>query len=59
MNETIGVIGAGTMGNGIAHLAASNGYEVVMYDIKPELVERGVQNISKKTIFDALVNASI
>lgn len=47
MNEIIGVIGAGTMGNGIAQLAASNGYEVVMYDIKPELVERGVQNISK------------
>lgn len=47
MNEIIGVIGAGTMGNGIAQLAASRGYEVVMYDIKPELVERGVQNISK------------
>jgi len=47
MSEIIGVIGAGTMGNGIAQLAASNGYEVVMYDIKPELVERGVQNISK------------
>jgi len=47
MSEIVGVIGAGTMGNGIAQLAASNGYEVVMYDIKPELVERGVQNISK------------
>ena len=47
MNEIIGVIGAGTMGNGIAQTAASHGYEVVMYDIKPELVERGVQNISK------------
>ncbi len=47
MSEIIGVIGAGTMGNGIAQLAASNGYEVVMYDIKPELIERGVQNISK------------
>ena len=47
MNEIIGVIGAGTMGNGIAQTAASHGYEVVMYDIKPEFVERGVQNISK------------
>ncbi|MEP7039758.1 MAG: 3-hydroxybutyryl-CoA dehydrogenase [Acidobacteriota bacterium] len=47
MNEIIGVIGAGTMGNGIAQTAASRGYDVVMYDIKPELVERGVQNISK------------
>jgi 3-hydroxybutyryl-CoA dehydrogenase len=35
------------MGNGIAQTAASNGYEVVMYDIKPELVERGVLNIGK------------
>ncbi|CAN5438257.1 3-hydroxybutyryl-CoA dehydrogenase [soil metagenome] len=47
MSEIIGVIGAGTMGNGIAQTAASRGYDVVMYDIKPELVERGVQNISK------------
>ena len=47
MNEIIGVIGAGTMGSGIAQTAASRGYDVVMYDIKPELVERGVQNISK------------
>jgi 3-hydroxybutyryl-CoA dehydrogenase len=47
MSEIIGVIGAGTMGNGIAQLAASNGFEVVMYDVKPELVERGVQNVSK------------
>ena len=45
MSEIIGVIGAGTMGNGIAQTAASNGYEVIMYDIKPEFVERGVQNI--------------
>ncbi|MGI8639857.1 MAG: 3-hydroxybutyryl-CoA dehydrogenase [Pyrinomonadaceae bacterium] len=47
MNEIIGVIGAGTMGNGIAQTAASSGYEVVMYDIRPELVERGVLNIGK------------
>ncbi len=47
MNEIIGVIGAGTMGNGIAQTAASNGYDVVMYDIKPEFIERGVQNITK------------
>ena len=47
MNEIIGVIGAGTMGNGIAQTAASHGYEVVMYDVKPEFIERGVQNIAK------------
>ena len=45
MSEIIGVIGAGTMGNGIAQTAASNGYQVIMYDIKPEFVERGVKNI--------------
>lgn len=47
MNEIIGVIGAGTMGNGIAQNAASSGFDVVMCDVKPEFVERGVQNISK------------
>ena len=47
MNEIIGVIGAGTMGNGIAQTAASAGYDVVMCDIKQEFVDRGLQNISK------------
>ncbi|MEJ7860061.1 MAG: 3-hydroxybutyryl-CoA dehydrogenase [Pyrinomonadaceae bacterium] len=47
MNEIIGVVGAGTMGNGIAQTAANAGFEVVMCDIKQEFVERGVQNISK------------
>ncbi|MGH9948652.1 MAG: 3-hydroxyacyl-CoA dehydrogenase NAD-binding domain-containing protein, partial [Pyrinomonadaceae bacterium] len=42
MNETIGVIGAGTMGNGIAQTAASGGFEVVLCDIDTELLERGV-----------------
>lgn len=47
MSEIIGVIGAGTMGNGIAQTAASNGFDVVMCDIQQEFVERGVQNIGK------------
>jgi len=47
MSEIIGVIGAGTMGNGIAQTASSNGFDVVMCDIKEEFVERGVQTISK------------
>jgi 3-hydroxybutyryl-CoA dehydrogenase len=47
MNEIIGVVGAGTMGNGIAQTAANAGFEVVMCDIKQEFVESGVQNISK------------
>ena len=47
MNQTFGIIGAGTMGNGIAQTAASNGYDVVMCDIKDEYVQRGIQNIDK------------
>ena len=47
MSEIIGVIGAGTMGNGIAQTAASNGFEVVMCDIQSDFVERGLQNIGK------------
>jgi 3-hydroxybutyryl-CoA dehydrogenase len=47
MSEIIGVIGAGTMGNGIAQTAASAGFDVVMCDVKQEFVDRGLQNISK------------
>lgn len=45
MAETIGVIGAGTMGNGIAQVAARAGYGVVMRDVKDEFLERGLQAI--------------
>ncbi len=47
MSEIIGIIGAGTMGNGIAQTAANAGFDVVLYDIKEEFLERGVQNVSK------------
>lgn len=47
MSETIGVIGAGTMGNGIAQTAASNGFNVVMCDVSADFVERGHANIAK------------
>ena len=47
MSEVIGVIGAGTMGNGIAQTAASAGFNVVMCDVNAEFVERGVANISR------------
>jgi 3-hydroxybutyryl-CoA dehydrogenase len=45
VSEIIGVIGAGTMGNGIAQTAAGAGFKVIMCDIKPEFVERGLENI--------------
>ncbi len=47
MSEIIGIIGAGTMGNGIAQTAASAGFDVVLCDTKEEFLERGVQNVSK------------
>jgi len=47
MGETIGVIGAGTMGNGIAQTAANAGFDVIICDISQELVDKGVANVSK------------
>jgi len=44
--ETIAVIGAGTMGHGIAELAALSGYEVRLYDISPELAQKGKEQIA-------------
>ena len=43
--ETVGVVGAGTMGSGIAQVAAQSGYDVVMRDIKEEFVEDGFDTI--------------
>ncbi len=46
MTEKIAVLGAGTMGSGIAQLAAQSGYDVLMYDIKDSFVQRGMNNIA-------------
>src|SRR5215475_12889483 len=46
MNK-VAVIGAGTMGNGIAHLFAQNAYEVNMVDLQTSQLEKGLANISK------------
>jgi 3-hydroxybutyryl-CoA dehydrogenase len=45
--KTFGVIGAGQMGNGIAQVAATNGLDVIMNDIKAEFVEHGLATITK------------
>ena len=45
--KTIGVIGAGTMGSGIAQVAAEAGFEVIMRDIEDNFVHRGMSNINK------------
>lgn len=44
--KNISVIGAGTMGNGIAHVFAQFGYKVNLIDVKPELLEKAVKTIS-------------
>ncbi|MGB3503664.1 MAG: 3-hydroxybutyryl-CoA dehydrogenase [Mesorhizobium sp.] len=43
---SIGIIGAGQMGGGIAHVAASAGYDVHLFDISPERIETGIATIS-------------
>ena len=45
--KTVGVVGAGTMGNGIAQAAAQIGCDVIMRDIKDDFVERGLKNIDR------------
>ena len=45
--KNIAVIGAGTMGNGIAHTFAQSGYKVELIDISEESLEKGMDTISK------------
>ena len=42
-----GVVGAGTMGNGIAQVAARAGYDVIMHDVRNEFLDRGMGAIDK------------
>jgi len=43
----VGVIGAGTMGNGIAHVFAKGGYDVVLVDVEQRFLDRGLETIRK------------
>ncbi len=45
--KNIAVVGAGTMGNGIAHTFAQFGYSVTFIDIKQEFVDKGIATIGK------------
>ena len=45
--QTIGVVGAGTMGHGIAQVAAASGYRTVLVDVSREALEKGVARIEK------------
>jgi len=43
----VGVIGAGTMGNGIAHVLARNGYDVILCEVAQQFLDRGLATIRK------------
>jgi 3-hydroxybutyryl-CoA dehydrogenase len=45
--QTIGVIGGGTMGNGIAHVAARSGFKVLLHDLEQRFLDRSLQTIAK------------
>jgi len=51
--KTVGVIGAGTMGNGIVQVCAAAGLKVTMQDIADEAVQRGLNTVS--TSLDRLI----
>ena len=42
----VGIIGAGQMGGGIAHVAALAGYDVLLHDLSPDRIEAGIATIS-------------
>ena len=45
--KTVAVLGAGTMGNGIAHVFARSGYKVILRDVEKRFLERGLETIGK------------
>lgn len=45
--KTVGVIGAGTMGNGIAHVFARSGYRVQLCEVEQRFLDRGLETIRK------------
>jgi len=45
--ERVGVVGAGTMGSGIAHVFARSGFDVVLCDIEQKFLDRALQTIAK------------
>lgn len=65
--STVGVVGAGQMGNGIAHVCALGGYDVLLSDAEPARIDTAIQTISKnlarqvqrKTISQADMDAAL
>jgi 3-hydroxybutyryl-CoA dehydrogenase len=45
--HTVGVVGAGTMGNGIAHVAARSRFKVILHDLEQRFLDRAISTIAK------------
>src|SRR6266704_752902 len=45
--QRVGIVGAGTMGNGIAHVFARSGYKVVLCDVEQRFLDRALDTIGK------------
>ena len=45
--KSVGIIGAGTMGNGIAHIFAKSGFNVVLVEVDQRFLDRGIKTIEK------------
>ncbi len=61
-NKNITVVGAGTMGNGIAHVFAQFGYKVNLCDVKKDFLDRALQTITKnldRQIKKEIINESL
>ncbi|MBP2643033.1 MAG: 3-hydroxybutyryl-CoA dehydrogenase [Firmicutes bacterium] len=59
--KTIGVVGAGTMGGGIAQVAVMKGFSVLLYDVNQELVDMALNKFSvrlDKQVADKKINAA-
>jgi len=54
--QRVGVIGAGTMGNGITHVFASHGFQVVLCDVEQRFLDRGLDTIRKNLDREAAKN---
>lgn len=48
--KTVGVIGAGQMGSGIAHVCALGGYDVLLHDVSSDRIDQGIAQIEKNMI---------
>src|SRR5262245_21122877 len=45
--KAVGVIGGGTMGNGIAHVAARSGFKVILLDVEQRVIDHAISTIAK------------